>query len=267
MEPAKIFFQRSGPVRPFLEKVLELFAPKLKGKVLLKPNLVSHEPYPATTDPELFRELIRLLKGRVQLAAGDAAASDLVRPGAALKSHALFSAAREEGIVFHDFYQKEMIFGETGLGDRLKFSAVPQEFDLVISLPVLKAHINVLMTGALKNQFGYLARAERGRVHFSRAGLLARAIVGINRLAPAGLFLVDFRETMLHGNEFRHGGRKAQAGGLFAGTDPVALDWFGFSRLQELERKLFGKRPEELPYLDLAQKSGLGSARFDLVEL
>ncbi len=267
MAPAKIYFSRSDRIQPFLEKALEIFASRLQGKVLLKPNLVSAEPYPTTTDPELFRQMIRLLKGQVELAAGDAAASDLVRPGKVLKDHVLAKTAREQGIRFLDFYREEMTAGEIAPGERLKFSAVPNKFDLVISLPVLKTHINVLLSGALKNQFGYLDRKERWRVHFSDRGLIHRAIVGINRLAPARLFIVDFRETLLASNEVRHGGKRARGGWIFAGTDPVALDYFGFSLLKEIEPRLFGKRPEEIAYLDLAKRSGLGQAQFELVEL
>ena len=263
---SKIYFSRSSSVQDFLEKILELFQEKLQGRILLKPNLVSGEPYPTTTDPEIFRSLVRLLKNQVELGAGDASAADLVRPSKMLKNHPLAQIAREEGIVFYDFYQERMVQNQSCFGDRLRFSGIPLEYDFIISLPVLKAHINVFFTGALKNQFGYLERRERFRVHF-RSGKLEQAIVGINQLAPAHLFIVDFRTTLLNANEVRHGGKIAQGKGIFAGTDPVALDWFGFSWLKEIEPKLFGKSPEEIGYLSLAKKIGLGTSEFELVEL
>ena len=262
-----IYFSRSSRPRPFLEKVLDIFGDKIRGKILLKPNLVSGEPYPTTTDPELFQELIRLIKSNREISAGDAPAADLLRPGPALKNHPLTKVASEQGIKFYDFYQEEMISKTTPLGDRLKFSALPQKFDLIISLPVLKSHLNVQFTGALKNQFGFLDRKERFRVHFQNPGLLDRAIVGINQLAPAHLFIVDFRETLLKSNEVRHGGTPAKGGWIFAGEDAVALDYFGFSLLQEIEPKLFGKKPEEIKYLRLAEKAGLGKDKFELMEI
>jgi len=263
---SKIYFSRSGPVEDFLEKILELFQKKIQGRVLLKPNIVSGEPYPTTTDPELFQSLVQLLKNQVELAAGDASAADLARPSTAIKNHPLFRISREEGIVFYDFYKEKMLQNPTCFGDKLRFSAIPLEYDFVISLPVLKAHINVFLTGALKNQFGYLERKERFRVHF-RPGKLERAIVGINQLAPAHLFIVDFRTTLLNANEVRHGGKLARGRGIFAGTDPVALDWFGFSLLKEMEPKLAGKSPEEIGYLALAKEARLGSSEFELIEI
>jgi len=266
-ERSRIYFTRNGNARAFLVKVVELHQEELKGRILIKPNLVSNEPYPTTTHPELFKELLVLLKGRAGLAAGDAAAADLREPGETLKSHVLTRTAAEQGVKFYDFYQEEMLERKSGLGDLLRFSAIPSTFDLVVSLPVLKTHINVLVTGALKNQFGFFDRKERFRLHFSGNGLLERAIVGINQLAPARLFIVDFRETLLNSNEVRHGGRVSKGGWIFAGTDPVALDWFGFSLLKELEPKLSGKNPEDIPYLALARKSGLGNEKFELIEL
>jgi len=264
---SKIYYSRAGSAKAFLEKALEIFEKRLRGKVLIKPNLVSDEPYPTTTDPELFQELLHLLKGRFELGSGDGSAADLLQPGKALKNHLLYKLAQGEGIKFYDFYQEEMLTGRTGLGDKWEFSAIAGKFDTIISLPVLKTHINVFLTGALKNQFGFLARRDRAKAHFQGRGLLERAIVGINQLCPAHIFIVDFRETLLNSNEVRHGGKTAKAGWLFAGEDPVALDYFGFSLLKEIEPKLFGKSPEEIKYLSLAKNSGLGNDKFELIEL
>ena len=266
-EKSKIYYARSTDFQPFLEKLRGVFEPKLKGKILIKPNAVSHEPYPTTTSPELFRGLIRLLKGRAELAAGDAPAADLPRPGYALKNYILTRVAEEEGIRFYNFYEQAMIEEQTNLGRGLKFSALPKKFDLIISLPVLKTHIILLITAALKNQFGFLAREQRLKLHLQGGTALARAIVSINQLAPAQLFIVDFRETLINANELRHGGRRMEGGWIFAGEDPLALDFFGFSLLKEIEPKLFGKSPQEIEYLRLAQSSGLGRSEFELVQL
>ena len=266
-QASKIYFSRKAEVGPFLEKVVEVYSARLKGRILLKPNLVSHEPYPTTTDPDLFRTLIHLLKPKAELAAGDACAADLARPEVALKDHALLKISREEAVRFYDFYEEEMIEKESGLGDVLRFSALPAQYDLVLSLPVLKTHIILLLTGALKNSIGFLDRKDRIGGHFQGIPRLERSIVGVNQLVRPGLFIVDFRETLLNANELRHGGKRAKGGWILAGEDPVALDWFGFSLLKEIEPRLAGKKPEDLPYLDLAAKKGLGNKEFELFEL
>jgi len=266
-ESAKIYFSKKSDPRPFLERVVEIFEPALKSRVLLKPNLVSDEPYPTTTDPVLFRELIKLLKPLISLAAGDASAADLPNPHSALKGHGLAKTADDEGVPFYDFYLEKMIERKSSQGDTLKFSALAEEYECIISLPVLKAHIILLLTGALKNQVGFLSRKDRIGAHFRGVPRLSRSVAGINELVKPGLFIVDFRETLINSNEVRHGGRKAKGGMMFAGSDPVALDFFGFSLLREIEPKLMGKSPEEISYLDLAQRSGLGSAKFELIDL
>jgi len=267
-EKSLIYYTRSSNPAPFLEKLLEIYLKNIPQKILLKPNLVSYEPYPTTTEPELFQAIVRLLKNRTELSAGDAPAADLLRPSASLKNHPIPQIAQEEKIPFFDFYKKEMTRAQTCFGDSLKFSALAKEFDFIISLPVLKSHINVHLTSAIKNQFGFIARKERFRVHFQRKNLLAETIVAINKLVKPKLFVVDFRETLLKANELRHGGKPTKTKGwIFAGEDPLALDWFGFSLLKELEPKLSGKSPEEISYLKLAKEMKLGNEKFELLEL
>jgi len=264
---SKIYFSHKSSLKDFLEKILEIFEKDIKGRVLLKPNIVSAEPYPTTTDPEVFQTLIRLLKDKVELWAGDASAADLLRPSQTIKSHELAKIAEKEGIKFFDFYKEKMEKMPTCFGNTLRISRIPLQCDYIISLPVLKSHINVQLTGALKNQFGYLDRKERFRVHFQRRGLLEQAIVAVNQLASCQLFIVDFRTTLIKANEVRHGGKKAKGKGIFAGTDPLALDWFGFHLLKEMEPKLYGKAPREIAYLSLAEKIGLGSTEFEVIEI
>jgi len=267
-EKSLIYYTRSSNPAPFLEKLLEIYLKKIPPKILLKPNLVSYEPYPTTTDPELFQALVRLLKNRTELSAGDAPAADLLRPSASLKNHPILQIAQIEKIPFFDFYKEEMTRAQTCFGDSLRFSRLAQQFYFIISLPVLKGHINVHLTSALKNQFGFLSRKERFRVHFQRNNLLAETIVAINKLVKPKLFIVDFRETLLYANELRHGGKPTKTKGwIFAGEDPVALDWFGFSLLKEIEPKLSGKSPGEISYLELAKKNNLGTEKFELLEL
>ena len=123
---------------------------------------------------------------------------------------------------------------------------------------MLKTHIILLMTGALKNSIGLLARRERIGAHFQGVPRLNRSIVGINELARPNLFIVDFRETLLNSNEARHGGKPAKGGWMFAGTDPVALDFFGFSLLRELETQTHRKRPGNNRLPGFGLETGLG---------
>ena len=67
------------------------------------------------------------------------------------------------------------------------------EADVFISLPKFKTHGLTVMTGAIKNCYGYLPGAQKARLH-KAAGSFERfheAVVEVFRLRVPDLFLVD----------------------------------------------------------------------------
>lgn len=289
---AEIYYSRTCDRKAFVRKVLELFQEELAGKrkIFCKLNLVSHEGYPTTTHPEMVEALVEGLVGR-ELILGDAAAVDLTDPHAVLEQHELSQACRRLGVGWVDLYQTAQVERSSPRGYPLQLSSLPFACDYVISLPVLKVHFICDLTGALKNQFGYLSPGERLRMHYNpefpqemREGFLLLAeglgvklpleakdlhqgIAEVNVLAPPHLFIVDGVRTLLEANEKRHGGREAELGILLAGKDPVSLDCYGLKLLQSLEPRLRGRGPEEIGYLRLAMEYGLGSPDYELVEI
>ena len=287
-----VFYRRTHERGAFVHKILEIFREKTadRKKIFLKPNLVSHEDYPTTTHPETLRAVLEELADRT-IIMGDAAAVDLMDAEEALRQHPLSQLGRDLGIPLVDLYQTTQVDRTSPRGYSLKISSLPLDCDYVISLPILKVHLLCDITGALKNQFGYLAKEERLRLHYrpdlppemkegfqllaQSLGIntpleskdLAQGIAEVNAIAPAQLFIVDAVETLLQANEQRHGGTRAELGLLLAGTDPVALDCYGLKLLQEMEPKLKGKNPEDIDYLRLAIAYGLGSPEFQLVEV
>jgi uncharacterized protein (DUF362 family) len=265
-DSATVYVSQTKDRVGFIKKVFEIFAPKLAGqRVLLKPNVVSSEPYPTTTHPDTLGTLLDLLADR-QVIVADAAAADLLRPGKAIKDHGLARLCRSKGRELVDLYERAATGWTSPRGFELKLSALPLKQDCIISLPVLKSHINVRLTGAVKNQFGYLARTERGRLHFGR-DLLHQGIAECTVFARPRLFILDAVETLVGANEMRHGGRIQKLGWMLAGEDPVALDAFGLTLLARLEPKLQGLLPRDLPYLRLAQEYGLGTFEYKVEEV
>jgi len=264
--PSIIYVSQNRDRAGFIRKVVEIFAGKIRGqKILLKPNIVSGEPYPTTTHPDTLAALLDLFPNE-KITIADAAAADLIRPGKALRDHALARLCRSRGKDLTDIYDRAMTTWQSPRGFELKSSALPQKHDCIISLPVLKSHVNVRMTGAVKNQFGFLARTERGRLHFGR-DLLHQGIAELNVLVRPRLFIVDAVETLVGANEMRHGGRARALGWMLAGEDPVALDAFGFSLLAPLDPRLQGLKPRDLLYLRLAQEYGVGGFDHQVVEV
>ena len=72
-----IYHRGTGNRRDFVAKILNLYKDSLKSakKAFIKPNIVSSEPYPTTTHPEVLDALLRELANR-EIVVGDAPAID-----------------------------------------------------------------------------------------------------------------------------------------------------------------------------------------------
>lgn len=297
MGKAIIYVRETQDRKGFVQQVLDLFAEKLAlpqcQKLFIKPNIVSHEDYPTTTHPNTLDALLEYISrsSQPEVTVGDAAAVDLPDTGQVLLNHLLRKVCEAQGIPLLDLYQERQLYKESPRGYPLELSAIPIESDLVISLPVLKVHFICQITGALKNQYGYLAKGERLMMHYDpnfpeevregfralavEAGItgtlvkkdLDQGIAEVNAMAMPQLFIVDAIETLVGANEQRHGGIRQHLGQMFAGTDPVALDCYGLTLLQKLEPKLFHKTPSDIRYLKLAIEYGLGSPDYQLVSI
>ncbi len=266
MDKSKIYLSRTGDRPAFVKKVFEIFKDEIKGKrVFLKPNIVSHEPYPTTTHPDVLGALLDLLKGQ-ETGCGDAPAAELFRPTQVIRNHDLAKVCAKRGVELLNLYDHPTPKQESPRGFSIRFSALPAQYDYVISLPVLKSHINVKMTGALKNHFGYLARRERPRVHI-RSNKLEQSIAELHVMMPAQLFIVDAVTTLTGGNEMRHGGKPVHLGYMLAGKDPVALDAFGLTLLYKTDPKLNGIGPEDIKHIRLAREYGVGRFEYEVEEI
>jgi uncharacterized protein (DUF362 family) len=143
---------------------------------------------------------------------------------------------------------------------------LPLGCDFVISLPVLKVHGMVGLSGALKNQFGYLSRQDRFLMH-CKVKNINKGIAEVNAAVPTNLFIIDAVETMIKAQECRHGGCPAKLNTMIAGTDPVSLDLFGLQLLKKLEPKFELKKNQALKYIEYASDCGLGMKDFTAKEL
>lgn len=73
------------------------------------------------------------------------------------------------------------------------------------------------------------------------------------------MFIIDAVQTFTSAQEARHGGTIGDLGYMLAGIDPVALDCFGLQLLQQVEPKLSGKSPEDIPHLKYSVAYQVGS--------
>jgi uncharacterized protein (DUF362 family) len=119
------------------------------------------------------------------------------------------------------------------------------------------------LSGALKNQFGYLSRRDRLLMHCKLKDI-NKGIAEVNAAVHTDLFIVDAVETMIGAQECRHGGCPAGLNTMMAGTDPVSLDCFGLKLLERIEPKFESKNRQALSYIGHASDYGLGNETFEL---
>jgi len=258
-----VYFSETSQRKEFTFKILELFkAPLEKArKILIKPNIVSAEPYPTTTHPEVLDAVLSRLSGR-EILVGDAPAIDLVSSKKVFEETPLKEVCDKYGVRLVNFYSEKMKSLSSSRGYKIRVSTLPFLCDFVISLPVLKFHKMLDLSGALKNQFGYLSRRDRFLMH-CKVKNIDKGIAEVNAAVPPDLFIVDAVETMVKAQECRHGGCPAKLGVMMAGVDPVSLDCFGFDLLQKVESKLKGKTRESIEYMNYALDYGVGSNNFE----
>lgn len=129
----------------------------------------------------------------------------------------------------------------------------------MITLPVLKSHKQCGLSGALKNQFGYLSKLDRIFMH-SKIKDIHKGIAEVNVANKTDLFIVDAIEVLIKGQECRHGGCKGKLNIMIAGTDPVAIDYYGNKLLQNINPT----QSRDIKHLDYAQDYGVGKKECEI---
>ena len=136
-------------------------------------------------------------------------------------------------------------------------SRAVMESDVIISLPKFKTHGLTVMTGAIKNSYGFLPGAQKARLHKSAGNPLRfhEVIVDVFNLRVPDFFIVDAIVGM-EGNgpacpDLR------EIGLVLASNNAVALD--------AVIATMMGCDPSRLRFLQKAKEVGLGD--YDLAQI
>ncbi|MFX0049512.1 MAG: DUF362 domain-containing protein [Candidatus Hermodarchaeota archaeon] len=261
-----IYFTENPDRKRFVRILLSKFRKYVQGKVLLKVNLVSYNPYPTTTHPEMIEAVYDEIKIKAsEIICGDGHGVDVSKKS--IKNHPIVEKCKELGISFVNFYEHSFKNIKTSRNYRLKVSEIPFQQDFVISLPILKDHFIVKLTNALKDKFGYLAKTERLKMH-TKVKNINKGIAELNTIFKSNLIICDALKVMVKAQEFRHGGIEKNLGILFAGTDPISLDYYGYKLLHPISIKLKNiDNPLQIKYIKYALDYGVGSWDYNLEEI
>jgi uncharacterized protein (DUF362 family) len=98
-----IYFSKNPDRKRFVASLISRFRNNIEGKVLIKVNLVSYNPYPTTTHPEMIEAVYKQIKSITsEIICGDSQSIDL--PIKKMENHPIIEKCKELGISFVNFY-------------------------------------------------------------------------------------------------------------------------------------------------------------------
>lgn len=243
----------SESLRPLIFEMMDAAGGREIGagmRVLIKPNLLAPSPprRAVLTHPAVIRAVVEYCNGRGcrPLVADSPAtgAFDLVMQVGRIREalHGLDCDCRP----FRDSVRVDI--GEPF--GKIEMAEDAVRADIIVNLPKLKTHSQMLLTLAVKNLFGCIIGYRKPEWHM-RAGadrqVFARLIAGIGlKLRPA-INLLDGILAM-EGSGPGMGGVPRGLGILLAGRDPFALD--------RVVCRMIGLDPERLPVLKAVREMG-----------
>lgn len=234
--------------------------------VLVKPNVNSADPYPATTNPEVVYEAVKLLWERDprRIIVGDrsgywGATLDFMR------QVGIFEAAKDakaEVIPFDDGpWQQVRPEGASHWTEGFRIPGLLSVADHVVSIPVLKTHRYATYTMALKNAVGMVHPEERlGYLHTHNHAepRLGSLIAEINLAFKTSFVILDGTRAFVSGGPAS--GELAEPRLILASADMVAIDAAGLAVLKSLgtTEAIQSKSVWQQPQLRRAVELGLG---------
>lgn len=221
----------------------------------IKPNLVAPTPasFGATTHPEVTAGIIEYLKDNdftnIVVLEGSWVGD---RTPEAFEYCGYNAIAAEYGIRLIDTQQDETVKTDcSGMDIHICRSAL--ELDYLINVPVLKGHCQTRMTCALKNMKGVIPNREKRLFHTKG---LHKPIAHLNTGVHQDFIVIDH---ICGDPYFEEGGSPLTRNCVMAAKDPVLCDAFACSVL--------GLEPQDVDYIMIAEKLGVGSSDLDKLKL
>ena len=131
--------------------------------------------------------------------------------------------------------------------------------DLYISLSKMKTHGMTMLSGAVKNNYGLLAGAQKSWYHFQseKPELFAEIVIEMFQVRPPDLVIMDGILAMEGYGPCSPEARWVNK--VLASTDAVALD--------TVMGHMMGFRADEVPYLRIAGDLGIGQTDLEAMEI
>jgi uncharacterized protein (DUF362 family)/Pyruvate/2-oxoacid:ferredoxin oxidoreductase delta subunit len=246
-----------------VERAFEVFPLEFRAKtVLIKPNVLraSGAGEGIVTHPAVLRAVVDKVEsmGPASIVVGD-------NPGV-MGYGANEECFRRTGLMeaAKDYYQNigndsEEVDFNPDFMSKVGLSRVVLESDIIISLPKFKTHGLTVLTGAIKNSYGFLPGAQKARLHRAAASpeRFHEMLVEVFQLRVPDLFIVDAVVGMEGNGPVSPDLR--DIGLILASDNGVALD--------AVISTMMGCEPCRLRFLQKAKEVGLGDYDLTAIEV
>ncbi|GAB4314142.1 MAG: DUF362 domain-containing protein [Promethearchaeota archaeon] len=241
-----------------------------KRRVLIKPNILTNQPPErgVTTDPRVLGAIIDwLLEKGVQpedVFVGESSGGmGRDHTHKAFQASQIAALCEEKGVRWAPFESTELERVDLPNGAVLDHVHLSKEIlaaDLIINVPKLKTHGQMVLTLCIKNMFGTMVKSVKPRMHsrFPDSLDFAKALVDIFTASSPQLNVVDAVIAM-EGNGPGRSGTPVLLNAVLAGTDPVAVD--------SVCSALAGVEPDLVYTTAEAARRGLGTMDLDEIEV
>lgn len=210
----------------------------LQGKTaLVKPNVVSGEKNPATTNPAVAAAVVRLLyrHGAKKVYAGDMSALRTISTRRNMARNGILKAAEDAGaevVIFEDFEWYAVPLSATRYIKEAFVTEWMFRPDVIVNLPVVKTHRSASYSITLKNFIG--CTHLRQRPYLVNPAHWEELVAEFNAACAPDMNIVDATVSMIEGGPWE--GTPERTNLIIASGDRVAADAAGLGLI-----KSFGK--------------------------
>ena len=242
-----------------VDRAFKLFPVNVRNKkVLVKPNALRATAPEAcvTTHPAVVRAVVDKLEqlGAAEIVVGDN--PGMMSYGANEKTFEV-TGLREASKGYYKNIGVEAVkvpFNPRYI-DQVSVSNAVLDADIVISVPKFKTHSLTILSGAIKNCYGYIPGALKAKLHrlSGNSVRFSEVLVDVFNLRVPDLFIMDAVKGMEGDGPASPDLR--DIGLILASDNAVALD--------AVVTRLMGFEPARIPVFEFARKKGLGNYEKD----
>lgn len=227
-------------------------------RVLIKPNINTADPFPASSDPVFIRAITELIlnNGPSEIIIGDSSTFYQNTKNNFEKLNLFELEKIDSRIKVVSFDDGKWIKRKIVGGSFLKSISMPEilnKVDKIILLPCLKTHFIAKFTGALKLGVGFMKAKERMAFH---AAHTEEKIAELNLAFKPDLIIVDGRKCFISGGPSK--GEIREPNVIIASVSRVSIDLEAVKIIQSFPgNNLVNYEAEELLQIKRAKEIGI----------